>query len=124
MEKKKVGDEGEEAVSRYLEARGHKILARNYRSGHLELDIVSLAQDGVHFVEVKTRRPPMQLDPQDCVTVPKQMKLTKAALAYLAKSRNPLLQNVEYHFDVAAVVMEKDNKVISFFPDAFIPIYL
>lgn len=123
MERKKVGDEGEEAVSRYLEAGGHRILARNYRAGHLELDIVTLAQDGVHFVEVKTRRPPMQLDPQECVTLPKQKKLVKAAQAFLARSRSPLPADVEYHFDVAAVVIENDNRVISYFPDAFIPIY-
>lgn len=123
MDRKKVGDDGEEAVSRYLEARGHKILARNYRAGHLELDIISLAQDGVHFVEVKTRRPPMQLDPQECVTLPKQKRLVKAAMAFLARSRNPLLIDVEYHFDVAAVVIEDENKLISYYPEAFIPIY-
>ena len=123
-ERKRVGDEVEEAVSAYLEAKGHRILARNWRAGHLELDIVSLDLDGVHFVEVKTRRPPLQLDPQECVTLPKQKRTAKAAAAFLARSRNPHLTDCECHFDVAAVVKSGENIEIRFFPDAFIPIFI
>ena len=38
-----VGRRGEEEASRYLTRLGHRILARNWRGGHLELDIVTLA---------------------------------------------------------------------------------
>ncbi len=123
-ERKRTGDRGEEAVSRFLEAQGQQILERNYRAGHLEIDIISLALDGVHFVEVKTRRPPMQADPQDCVTLPKQRRLVKAALAYLSKQKNPMIRDLESHFDVASVVLDGDSETIEVYKDAFIPIYL
>ena len=50
-----TGKRGEAAVADYLTAKGHTIVARNWRCGHLELDIVSLDKTGLHFVEVKTR---------------------------------------------------------------------
>ena len=37
-----VGRKGEEEASQYLTRLGHRILARNWRGGHLELDIVTL----------------------------------------------------------------------------------
>lgn len=123
-ERRKTGNEGEDAAARFLASRGHQVLDRNWRSGHLELDIVSLAADGIHFVEVKTRRPPMQAEPQESVTATKQKRLVKAALAYLNRSRNPLLRDVEYHFDIVAVTLDNPGMTIRYFPDAFIPIYI
>ena len=74
-EKKQTGKAGEEAACRFLADRGHVILARNWRSGHLEIDIISMDKAGIHFVEVKTRRPPMQTLPQESVTPGKQRKI-------------------------------------------------
>lgn len=122
--RKRTGEIGEAAVCRYLEAKGHTILERNRRAGHLETDIITLNIDGVHFVEVKTRRPPMQLDPQECVTVPKQRRLVKAAQAYLSAGRDPRVRGAEVHFDVAAVILEGETETISIYEDAFIPIFL
>ena len=50
-----LGKHGEDDVCQFLIERGHTILDRNWRSGHLEIDIVTLAPDGIHFVEVKSR---------------------------------------------------------------------
>lgn len=123
-EKKKTGDEGEEAASRFLQDQGHEILARNWRAGHLELDIVSLACDGIHFVEVKTRRPPMQAAPQESVTATKQRRLASAAKAYLNRAKSPSLGDVECHFDIVAVTFENHETRIEYFQDAFYPIYV
>jgi len=123
-ERKRTGNEGEEAVCRYLSERGHQILARNWRAGHLELDIISLDLRGIHFVEVKTRRPPLQAAPQESVRWDKQRNMVKAALSYLRRSKNPLLRDVESHFDVAAVTMIDDTQpVIEYFENAFYPMY-
>lgn len=56
MKTTKIGNLGESAVCRYLEARGYKILDRNYRIRGGELDIVAEHCDELCFVEVKTRR--------------------------------------------------------------------
>lgn len=78
-----LGLEGEDMACRLLEERGHTILERNWRSGHLEIDIISYNPDGIHFVEVKTRRSNIQAPPQDNVDRRKQQRISKAANAYL-----------------------------------------
>lgn len=123
--RRQTGDEGERLVAEWLSRHGHVILERNWRFSHLEIDIISLDEEGIHFVEVKTRRPPMQADPQESVTLPKQRRIAKAAGAYLARSKDPRAVGVECHFDVAAVVIEKGTGVsINWFPDAFVPMYV
>ncbi len=122
--RKATGNEGESLAAQWLSEQGHTVLARNWRAGHLELDIITSAPDGVHFVEVKTRRPPYQAEPQDCVTVPKQRKLASAANAWLNTSKPADIVDAECHFDIVAVVMDKNHTRIQYFPDAFYPFYL
>ena len=57
-EKSQIGRHGEDLVCRFLMESGHCILERNFRCGHLEIDIITLDRNGIHFVEVKTRRAP------------------------------------------------------------------
>ena len=59
-----LGRQGEDIACDLLKGMGHTILERNYRSGHLEIDIISIDADGIHFVEVKTRRSNIQAPPQ------------------------------------------------------------
>lgn len=49
------GARGEEAASDYLRARGYDILARNWRTGRGEVDIVARDGETAVIVEVKTR---------------------------------------------------------------------
>lgn len=121
--RKRTGNEGEDAACAFLEANGHQVLARNWRAGHLELDIVSYCGDGVHFVEVKTRRPPVQALPQDSVGAVKQQRIVRAAKAWQARAKG-VPANAECHFDVVAVMIENGNRTIDYIPDAFYPIYI
>ena len=59
--KEELGRKGEEIVCKYLIDNGHTILERNWRCGHLEIDIISINKIGIHFVEVKSRVAPMQV---------------------------------------------------------------
>ena len=54
--RQKLGERGENVACRYLESMGHTILERNWRNGHLEIDIISVDPEGIHFVEVKARQ--------------------------------------------------------------------
>lgn len=119
--RRNTGDEGEDVACRFLSGRGHTILSRNWRAGHLEIDIVSMDGDGIHFVEVKTRRPPMQALPQDSVTPVKQMRIARAANAYLNKVRNVMLNDAECHFDIVAVTIENSGPKVEYIPDAYYP---
>lgn len=122
--KRELGRIGEDIACRYLEDMGHTILARNWRSGHLEIDIVSLAKDGIHFVEVKTRRRNIQAAPQESVGPTKQSRITKAALSFLKSKKGLPYGNHECSFDVVAITLEKNGTKLEWIPQAYIPIYL
>ena len=122
--RRELGNLGEELACEYLQRHGHTLLKRNWRSGHLEIDIITLDKDGIHFVEVKARKKNIQAPPQENVDYRKQTKITKAALGFL-KSKNGLPYNdYECSFDVIAVTFEGNSAKIEWIPQAYIPIYL
>lgn len=122
--KRNLGQIGEDMACTYLQGIGHTILNRNWRSGHLEIDIISLDKDGIHFVEVKTRRKNVQAPPQENVDHRKQAKITKAALGFLNSSNGLSYGNYECSFDIIAITFEGADAKIEWIPQAYIPIYL
>ena len=121
-----VGRRGEEEASRYLSGLGHKILARNWRGGHLELDIITLLGSELHIVEVKSRVAPVMAEPQRNVGVQKQRRLVAATQAFLhSDARKDLPPDLEVFFDVMSVVFYGTgaNFDIDYYPKAFIPLY-
>jgi len=117
-----AGRYGEDAACRYLEGLGHKILERNWRGGHLELDIISQAPDGIHFVEVKTRVAPVAASPEENVGWAKQKRMIAAANKYL-NTTVCRTKVQEVFFDVIAVILDGGKTEIEYFPSAFVPIY-
>lgn len=93
------------------------MIERNWRYRHLEIDIISIDNDGIHFVEVKTRRPPMQADPQESVDWKKRVRITEAAKGYMRQKGT----DAECHFDIVSVIFEKGRTVVRMFPDAYFP---
>lgn len=118
-----LGKEGESLVCGFLQNRGHTILERNFRAGHLEIDIISFNEEGIHFVEVKTRRSSVQAPPQENVGGLKQARIAKAALRFLKTTKGLPYGNHECLFDVAAVTFDGDSARLEWFPQAYIPIY-
>ena len=119
-----VGRKGEEEASRYLSGLGHRILARNWRGGHLELDIVTLLGSELHIVEVKSRVAPVMAEPQRNVGREKQRRLAAAAQAFLhSDERKALPADLEVFFDVLSVVFYGTGADfdIDYYPKAFIP---
>ena len=89
-----LGKRGEDIACEMLQGMGHTILERNWRSGHLEIDIISFDPDGIHFVEVKTRMQSIQAPPQENVDRTKQRRITKAALGFLKTKKGNLSANL------------------------------
>lgn len=119
-----IGRTGEDIACALLASMGHTVLERNWRTGHLEIDIISCDPEGIHFVEVKTRRSGIQAPPQDNVDKAKQRKLAKAASKYLKTGKGLPYGDMECFFDVVAVRYEDGEYRTEWFPQAFIPIYL
>lgn len=84
--RKGLGALGERLAVAALEEAGMRILARNWRCGVGEIDIVAREGDVIALVEVKTRRGRASGTPEQGVTPAKQRKLCALAAAYLDAS--------------------------------------
>lgn len=118
-----IGGRGEDLACEMLINMGHRILERNYRSGHLEIDIISVDADGIHFVEVKARKNNIQGNPEDNVNPAKQRKITKAALGFLNR-KGKEFSSMECFFDIIAITFNGDEVNKKWIPQAFLPIYV
>lgn len=78
-----LGKWGEQLALRFLEDKGYKLLAANWRYGRDELDLVMLEGDTLVFVEVKTRRSQRFGPPEAAVGQAKVAALCRAAQAFV-----------------------------------------
>lgn len=99
-ENHRLGAEGEAAARQYLTAKGYQIRHVNWRSHHLELDIVAETPDELVVIEVKTRRNQYFSHPADAVTDAKIRHIVTATQAYI------YLYNIrkDVRFDVMALI--------------------
>jgi putative endonuclease len=80
----RLGEIGEQLVADRLSARGHQILERNWRGRGGELDLITIRNDILHFVEVKTRTGSQTVGGVwDTISASKRRKLARTAEAYL-----------------------------------------
>jgi putative endonuclease len=119
-----LGKKGEDIACEQLQNMGHTILERNWRCGHLEIDIISVDPEGIHFVEVKTRQKSIQAPPQENVDASKQKKLVKAALRYLHSAKGEHRRDLECNFDIIAITFVGKTANVEWIPQAFIPLYI
>lgn len=117
---KALGRLGEEMACDFLQSKGLHILERNWRSGHLEIDVIAEGDDGLHFVEVKACTAPLIIDPHRKVDSLKQHRISNAALSYL----NARGRDQEVFFDVVSIVFDGSRADLQYFPQAWIPIYV
>lgn len=84
-----VGRYGEELAVRHLEAAGLRVIERNWRTRHGEIDIVATEPvpggTCVVFCEVKTRRSLVAGGPLEAVTPVKLARLRRLAGLWLAE---------------------------------------
>ena len=106
----KLGKAGEQMAEVYLVEKGYRILHRNWRHSHYEIDIIALKNEVLHFVEVKIRSSQKFGFPEDAVTKKKFTFLQNAADEFLFQ--HPEYRHVQY--DVLAINTNK-NTVPDFF---------
>lgn len=116
-----VGRRGEDSACEFLIGHGHTVLHRNWRAGHFEIDVVTSAPDGIHFVEVKSRVAPAAAAPEDSAGQAKLARIAAAAGRYLAKY--PQEAEGEIWFDVVTVVFDGGETAVEYYPGAYIPMY-
>lgn len=79
-----LGRTGESIAEIVMLANGYTIIDKNWRIGHLELDLICEKGEEVIFVEVKTRSSAKFGGPSGAITPRKTAKLIKAASAWLS----------------------------------------
>ena len=81
---KQLGDRGEQVVVDYLEASGHEIVARNYKTKLFEVDIISRKNEVLYFTEVKYRSGQDFGEALDFINKKKQQKMYLAVEGFMA----------------------------------------
>lgn len=110
-----IGKKGEEIALGYLKKKGFKILEINWRFKKAEIDLITLKDDLLVVVEVKTRSSEAFENPKEAVTIGKQKNIIKAADAYIQEKEIDL----ECRFDVVSVLILKNETSIEHIEDAF-----
>jgi len=113
---KSLGSAGEELAATFLERHRYRILERNFRCKGGEIDIVARDGKTIVFIEVKTRKTGMYGPPQLAVTPFKQRQISKAALTWLAKTRQ---FDVSARFDVISIIVTGQEPQIEHITNAF-----
>ena len=116
-----IGILGEDEAVKMLEQKGFRILERNWRMGHLEVDIIAENKKEIVFAEVKARTGMYGgKRPEEYVDELKRRRMTAAANAYIKQHRiekNP-------RFDIIGLVLSPDTKEVTYrnhLENAFVP---
>jgi putative endonuclease len=111
-----VGRWAETEAARHLGARGLRLLTRNFRCRHGEIDLIMRDRAQIVFVEVRYRADDRFGDGFDTMTRSKRRRLLTAARWYLA-SRGA--EHVPCRFDVVSVSKRNYRPEIHWMQDAF-----
>jgi putative endonuclease len=113
--KMQTGKDGENTAAEYLAGKGYEIVARNYRYGRAEIDLIVKKGNWLVFVEVKTRSNCDFGFPEEFVDRAKEENILKAAEEYTYVINWE--GNVRY--DIVSVLGTDFEKQIVHFEDAF-----
>lgn len=113
-----LGRWGESCAQRFLQGQGFKPIARNWRSGKGELDLVMADGRAIVIVEVKTRRNEDYYPAVAAVNAHKRKVLYRTAKRFLRKYK---LSDRPLRFDVITVIGTTDKPEIKHYRGAFVP---
>ena len=99
---KPMGDQGERMAAEHLERAGWTVLARNFRVGHREVDLVARRGEVVAFVEVKTRAGLGYGHPLEAITARKRREIQFVAQMWVDRHGRP---GDLYRYDAIAVLL-------------------
>lgn len=118
MDAQELGRLGEEEAVKWLAYKNIEILARNWRFGQTELDIIGRDEVRIIFFEVKARSSAWYSLPEDSVNLIKRKSMIKAANAWCDKNG----YEGAVRFDVISILFTKSGKRLVHIPDAFFPL--
>lgn len=116
-----LGKWGEEMAAEYLERKGFRIIERDWRIGHRDIDIIAIDCDTLVIVEVRTRRNNVFIEPELTIDKKKIRSLMLAANTYVKTHYLDADQSVR--FDIVTVLGANGSDCkINHIENAFVPI--
>lgn len=109
MNKHQKGRLGEDLAVGFLEEKGYRIIARNYRYDRGEIDIIAHEGEDLVFVEVKLRETEAFGSPEESITPFKEEQLKKVAEGYLYEHGD---ENQPCRFDIVAITFVDGKPLI------------
>ncbi len=116
-----IGTIGENTAVQILKKNGLRIRERNWRMGHLEVDIIAENQKEIVFAEVKTRTSTYGgKRAEEYVDQRKQRRIITAANAYIRYygiEKSP-------RFDIVGILLDRNTHEVveqTYLPNAFTP---
>ena len=119
LDKKELAKRGEDLAAKILADNGYKIIERNYRYSHGEIDIIAIdpKNNCTVFVEVKSRQNLEFGQPEYAITKSKQKQVRKMAELYLYDKE---IRELDCRFDVFAILFEDlSNPQVNHYENAF-----
>jgi len=115
VDRKKLGNQGEQFVIDYLQQQKFTLVAQNYRKFFGEIDIIAYKKNLYVFVEVKTRRS-SAMPMGNLISPSKQQKIIKTAQTFIAEQQ---LYDKTFRFDVALVCQQATTFSMQYIENAF-----
>ncbi len=109
------GKAGEEKAVEFLKKQGFNILAQNWRTGHLEIDIIAEKKNVLHFVEVKSRKESGLIHARESLSYKKQKNLERLVSLWFLKNPHSK-QSAQLDF-IAVSYSEKEGYNIEYYPN-------
>jgi len=98
-----IGRRGEKEGAHSLRNKGYRIVARNWRAGKDEIDLVCLDGPTLVFVEIRTRKSGALVSGYESIGRQKRDALKRVCRAYLAKMKP---RPISFRLDVVEVEHE------------------
>ena len=108
-EHNEFGKLAEDLAADFLAKKGYKILVRNFRFQHHEIDIVSEFQDLIVVTEVKARSYDTLIEPQEAVNKRKIKSIVQTADYFMTDNQI----HKEVRFDIITVLPDKTGALQS-----------
>ena len=110
-----AGRAGERRAEQHLRNRGYRVLARNFRSGRGEVDLIAEKDDRVVFVEVKNWKYLGRGDLEYAIDRRKQERIVATSRVFL--HAHPELRGRHIGFDV--ILVSPSTPEVIHYEDAF-----
>ena len=93
-------------ASVYLEENGHLVLCHNFHAKFAEIDLITVENDKLHFIEVKNYSRDSLLHPLEVITRHKMNKMRRAAKVFFREYSNHTKKMDESEIETGKIIID------------------